>query len=346
MYIHIHRNTMFARFGILLTIINIALQVESVSIVSVSPSGTHKTIASALATIPNDSSAWEVDIAPGTYVEQISITRAGPITFRGQTNGTPSSYLDNLVTLAWNQTTASGVSDEATSALMVNTAQFKAYNINFKQLWGSKFAGPQAVAVSINADKVGFYQSYFFGYQDTLFAGVHSTIGRQYFKGCYIVGAVDYIFGSASAYFDSCTIASNGPGHLTAQKRTKSNDSSDAIKSGYIFNNCRVVADSNTNGVNLKAKVDLGRPWSPYARVVYMNTYMSDIITPAGWGSWYSVTLGDYSNVQYYEYNNTGPGSWSQNAAARASVNYTRQLTASEASAYSLKTWFGDVSWI
>jgi hypothetical protein len=54
-----------------------------------------------------DSTAWEVDIAPGTYVEQISITRAGPITFRGQTNGTPLSYLDNLVTIAWNQTTAS-----------------------------------------------------------------------------------------------------------------------------------------------------------------------------------------------------------------------------------------------
>lgn len=159
---------------------------------------------------------------------------------------------------------------------------------------------------------MGFYQSYFFGYQDTLFAGVHSTIGRQYFKDCYIVGAVDYIFGTGSSYFDSCTIASNGPGHLTAQKRSKANDSSDAIKSGYIFDNCRVVADSNTNGINLKAKVDLGRPWSPYARVVYMNTYMSDIITPAGWGSWYSVTLGDYSNVQYYEYNNTGPGSWSQ----------------------------------
>ncbi|KAH8548279.1 pectin lyase fold/virulence factor [Umbelopsis sp. PMI_123] len=331
---------------IFVAIVNMALQAAGVNVVQVNPSGTYKTIAAALATIPNDSSAWEVDIAPGTYVEQLSITRSGPITLRGKTNGTPSSYLDNLVTIAWNQTTASGVSDDATSALIVNTPQFKAYNINFKQLWGTKFAGPQAVAVSINADKVGFYQSYFFGYQDTLYSGVHSTIGRQYFKDCYIVGAVDYIFGTGSSYFDSCTIASIGPGHLTAQKRAQSDDSGDAIKSGYIFNNCRVVADSNTNGVNLKAKVDLGRPWSKYARVVYMNTYMSDIIAPTGWGSWYSTTLGDYSNVQYYEYNNTGPGSWSQNAAARATVNYTMQLTASEASAYSLNSWFGDISWL
>lgn len=52
---------------------------------------------------------------------------------------------------------------------------------------------------------------------------------------------------------------------------------------------------------------------SKYARVVYMNSYFSNIITPKGWGNRYSSTLGDYSNVQYYEYyNNTGPGSWDQ----------------------------------
>jgi pectin methylesterase-like acyl-CoA thioesterase len=168
------------------------------------------------------------------------------------------------------------------------------------------------VLLQIAADKVAFYQSYFFGYQDTLFSGVHSTIGRQYFKECYIVGAVDFIFGTGSSYFDSCTLASNGPGHLTAQKRMTSNDSADVIKPGYIFNNCRVVADTNTNGVNLQGKVDLGRPWSKYARVVYMTSYFSDIIAPKGWGNWYSSTLGDYSNVQYFEYNNTGPGSWAQ----------------------------------
>ncbi|GAB5592675.1 hypothetical protein Unana1_07575 [Umbelopsis nana] len=323
-----------------------AIQAAGTNLVKVDPSGTYKTITAALATIPNDSSAWEVDIAPGTYVEQLSITRPGPITFRGQTNGTPSSWKNNLVTIAWNETVANGASDQATAALQVTTQQFKAYNINFKQLWGEKYAGPQSVAVSIAADKVAFYQSYFFGYQDTLFSGVHSTIGRQYFKECYIVGAVDFIFGTGSSYFDSCTLASNGPGHLTAQKRMTSNDSADVIKSGYIFNNCRVVADTNTNGVNLQGKVDLGRPWSKYARVVYMNSYFSDIITPKGWGNWYSSTLGDYSNVQYFEYNNTGPGSWAKNAAARATVNYSKQLTSSQAAAYSLKTWFGDVSWL
>lgn len=118
-----------------------------------------------------------------------------------------------------------------------------------------------SLSCQLDADKVGFYESYFFGYQDTLYSGVYSTIGGEYFKECYIVGAVDYIFGRASSYFDTCTIISNGSRHLAAQKSEKSNDSAYTIKSGYIFNNCRVVADTNTNDISLTGKVDLGRPW-------------------------------------------------------------------------------------
>jgi polygalacturonase len=34
-------------------------------------------------------------------------------------------------------------------------------------------------------------------------------------------------------------------------------------------------------------KVYLGRPWRPYATVVYLNTEMGSHIDPAGWREWH-----------------------------------------------------------
>lgn len=203
------------------------------------------------------------------------------------------------------------MSDEDSSVVLVKNDGFRAYNINFNQTYGLSFSGPQSVAVTVDGDKAVFDQCLFTSYQDTLFVGNRSWTGRQYFKESYIAGAVDFIFGNASSYFDRCIIASNGPGHISAQKR-QYHDENEAVPSAMIFNECQIITDPNTNGVDLTQKVDLGRPWRKYAKVVYMNSYIGDHIKPKGWGDWYSSTLGDYSNVEYYEYNNTGPGSWQE----------------------------------
>ena len=41
--------------------------------------------------------------------------------------------------------------------------------------------------------------------------------GRQYYKNTYICGGVDFIFGSATAYFENCTLESlpEGGGYVT-----------------------------------------------------------------------------------------------------------------------------------
>jgi pectinesterase len=93
------------------------------------------------------------------------------------------------------------------------SANFKAYNINFKNYYG---AGAQAVAVTANGDQQGFYACGFYSYQDTLYA----KAGKQYYSNCYIEGAVDYIFGNAAAWFGECTIASIGGGAITATSRS------------------------------------------------------------------------------------------------------------------------------
>lgn len=123
--------------------------------------------------------------------------------------------------------TAAGNLD-ASSVANIVSANFKAYNINFKNTYGS---GSQAVAVTANGDKQGFYGCGFYGYQDTLYA----KNGKQYYSNCYMEGAVDYIFGNAAAWFGECTIASNGGGAITATSREDPAD-----PSRYVFDHSTV----------------------------------------------------------------------------------------------------------
>lgn len=62
------------------------------------------------------------------------------------------------------------------------------------------------------------------------------------------------------------------PGYITAQGRSNSNESN-----GFVFKESLVI------GTGLSY---LGRPWRDYARVIFYNTNLSNIIEPSGWDSW------------------------------------------------------------
>ena len=94
----------------------------------------------------------------------------------------------------------------------------------------------------------------FIAWQDTLFVNG----SRHYFKNCYIEGHVDFIFGTASAVFEDCTIHSKGQGYVTAHYRTEQRREYGLCFSALPF-------DRRKSG----SGVYLGRPWRPYARVVF-----------------------------------------------------------------------------
>jgi len=108
--------------------------------------------------------------------------------------------------------------------------------------------------------------------QDTLYA----KNGKQYYSNSYMEGRVDYIFGYASAWFGECTIASTGGGYITAMSRSLASE-----PYWYVFDNSRVIAAPGANDVI--GKVYLGRPWRVFARVIYQNSELSNVVHPAGW---------------------------------------------------------------
>ena len=144
----------------------------------------------------------------------------------------------------------------------------------------------------MNASKVGVYGCYITGYQDTLYA----RYGTQYYSNCLIEGAADYIYGDASAWFGECTIQSTAAGFITAMGRATNDEAT-----WYAFDHSTIQGKS---GVSLTKKVWLGRPWRVFARVIYQNSVLTDIIQPEGW-----TTMAEGATPLYYEINNTGAGS-------------------------------------
>lgn len=118
-----------------------------------------------------------------------------------------------------------------------------------------------------------------------------------------------------------------GTGFITANGR----DSEDN-KSIYVFNKANITGTSGPNST------DLGRPWRPYSRVVFQQSYMSDVVTPRGWSRWDDVQSTD--NVVYQEYLNQGPGA-NRSARVAWSSQGTTLIKASDlfGSNYDRENW-------
>ncbi|EIM81522.1 pectin lyase-like protein, partial [Stereum hirsutum FP-91666 SS1] len=188
------------------------------------------------------------------------------------------------------------------------------YNINVANTYGS---GKQATALSAHNSHQGYYGCSMTSYQartsllDTLLA----NSGYQYYSNCYIEGAVDYIYGGASAWFGECILASNGGGAITASSRDSTTDAS-----YYVIDSSDVVAANSS--LDLTEKVYLGRPWREYARVVFQRSSLSDIINPAGW-----TTLADPAEPIFEEYDNTGAGSDTSQRVTETTLTSMIQLS-------------------
>ena len=253
-----------------------------------------------------------IEIAPGIYHERIFVTRNHQnITLLG-TGAKPE---DTVVTNSLNAKTAGGTFFTETAE--IDGDGFEADNLTFENTAGNlNPSAGQAVAAAVRADRAVFKHVRFLGHQDTLFA----DYGRQYYLDCFIAGGVDFIFGNAAAVFDRSQLESNGPGYVTAQSRT-----SPTQATGYVILNSRITSALDPNAAG--KMVGLGRPWRPYARVVYLNTELPAELDPAGWSDWGNPA--NQATAWYAEYDSTGAGAI-QPGAANNRVPWAHTLTAAE----------------
>ncbi|CAL5185367.1 unnamed protein product [Lathyrus oleraceus] len=253
----------------------------SYSEIFVDPSGhgNFTTIQSAIDSIPSNNKHWmAIRVKVGTYREKVVIPEDKPyILLKG------SGKRKTLV--EWNDH----------SDLRIPTFSSLADNIVVKAIsFRNSYNNPinnkpklPAIAAKVSGDKTYFFRVGFYGYQDTLY----DSKGRHYYKLCTIQGAVDFIFGAGQSLFERCSISVIGDGYITAQGRESPNDSNGfVVKDSHVFGN---------------ATTYLGRAWRQYARVLFYNTNLTNVIQPLGWDSW---SFSTHENlITFAEYGNFGP---------------------------------------
>lgn len=160
----------------------------------VGPTAPYTSIQSAILSLPNDTTPYTLLIQPGTYTEQLNITRPGPVYLLGVTRS-PNSQAQNSVRVLWHQATgtaATGTLDNAYTAVLTvaptlnasltgagptgwaipagtpyGNADFRAYNVDFANEYAEQAAGP-SLAVSVSYANAGFYFCRVESYQDTV----------------------------------------------------------------------------------------------------------------------------------------------------------------------------------
>jgi len=292
-------------------------------------SGNMRTVQDALAAAPAHSADRTViHIVPGTYTGPFVVPRDKPnITLEGTDAAT--------TILTWDRNVFDPIppgDDAFNPGLQVVADNFQAAHLTIQNTSGNH---GQALAVRADGNRELFVDCRITGWQDTLMI----NNGRDYFQECFIAGRVDFIYGSATAWFADCEIHSRNGGHVTAASTPRDHPY------GFVFMTCRLTGDaiawdpastnpSTTRKDKLTPMADLGRPWRPYASVTYINCEMGEHIKPEGWNNWRKTS--NESTARYSEYHSTGPG-----AAPDKRFAWTHQLTDDQARLITLQTVLG-----
>ncbi len=290
--------------------------------VAIDGSGDFKTVQGAIHAAPTKkSTSFLVHIKPGIYREKITIPRdKGPIMFLGEDAATTVlTFGDHARTIGPD---GEEIGTARSATVTVQADDFMARNITFENS-----AGPvgQAVAVAVSSDRAIFRKCRFLGWQDTLWVNGN----RQYFEDCHIAGHVDFVFGASAAWFERCELYCRLGGAITAASTPREQPF------GLVFSNCKITAAPNQERkAHHRLTAVLGRPWRPFASVIFLNTEMSDVVAPVGWENWHNPE--NEKTVRYAEYHSTGPG-----ANPRARVSWSRQLNKVEAKTITVEKVLG-----
>ena len=246
-----------------------------------------------------------LSVSPGIYREVITIDKPN-ITIR-------SANPDASKTVVVDDRSAGQNGGTLHSATVNVTADnFFAENITFENDFNRTHQqtsqGSQALALLVTGDRAVFHNVRLLGNQDTVYLGNHNcgpdgqncVASRQFFTDCYVAGNVDFIFGDSKAVFENCEIHStpHAGGYITAQSKHYPQEDS-----GFVIDHSKLTADPDVTG-----NVFLGRPWRPYATVIYMHTEMDDKIAPAGWSEWHAGQTHSLDTAYYAEFDSSGPG--------------------------------------
>jgi pectinesterase len=327
-------NAVGTAYGQPLRITTKATEPDVTKVVAQDGSGDYTTVQAAFDAAPSDyTGRWIIRIKPGTYYERPTLERSKVNVYligehAETTIITHDTYagMDNPAGGTW------GTSNCQTMAILAD--DFTAVNLTIANTFINSRANTainsntQAVALKTQGDRQSFYNCRITGYQDTYLG---NSIGRAYFKNCYIEGNVDFIFGRQTVVFDHCTTYVNRTGSvLTAPSTEKT------TLFGMVFLDCDLTAPSTSyvdfNGDSFK-EFYYGRPWQQQPKTAIIRCNVPATLNEKGW-----TTMNGGLNPLFVEYGCTGEGASPERLSKRA--NEGRVITEEEAAIYTIENVF------
>ena len=185
--------------------------------------------------------------------------------------------------------------------LMINADDVEVENLCIRNDAGDGRTVGQAVAVYAAGDRGIWRNCRMIAHQDTLYCGPlripdvvadlgarqgraeqvplvqdgHLSRSRQYFENCYIRGDVDFIFGSYTCWFESCTLFMDERGGWYTAANTHAGQ-----PFGFVFHRCRLT------GSCPEGQAFLGRPWRAGSATVFLDCEMDARVAPEGFTDW------------------------------------------------------------
>ncbi|MCM1425538.1 MAG: pectinesterase family protein [Eubacterium sp.] len=314
-------------------------------------------VTDALQSVPKDNKeAVEIRIAPGVYHEKIIIDRPFVTLIGcGKNNKQTCLSYDDYANFIMEDGSKMGTF--RSYSVLVDAHDVTLKNLTIENASGDSKTHGQAIALYADGDRLIVDNCRLLGHQDTLFTGplppkeivkdgfigpkqyAPRINGRQYYKNCYICGDVDFIFGSATAYFEDCVIESlrrfaDGEEDVsTPQGYVTAASTPEGQEYGYVFHKCDIIS-----GDCPEASVYLGRPWRNYARTVFIGCKFGAHIRPALFHDWNKEAARE--TVLYGIDNADGTETFAERA------DFVRLLTKEETEAFSKeKTLAGEEGW-
>ncbi len=307
------------------------------AVVAQDGSGHYTTLQGAIDAAPDGrGTPWLIFVKNGQYNEHIDIpAKKTHLHIIGQ-NRDKTIVLDSRLSGGEN---AYSVDPGATVVVKGKDTFFE--NITLENQYGhEKQAGPQALALNTQADRVALNNVALLSYQDTWIT-TSTANNRHYIKNSLIEGAVDFIYNSGNVYLDGDTLEINRPsgGYIVAPSHSAD------VKWGYVFQNNVIRAHK---GVNV-TDVWLGRPWHNEPKTVFINTQSFVNIPAKGWYN----TMGGLPAL-WAEYNTVDKDGNPVDLSQRETYYYymsgdqkverfgvKNTLTAEEAAQYTIKNVMG-----
>lgn len=288
-----------------------------------------------------------IKIAPGTYSEKLVINKPF-VTLEGTGNSSKDTVLTFHDYAEFVMEDGRKRGTFRSYSVFIDTHDVTLKNLTIENSSGDARVHGQAIALYADGDRLIIDSCRLLGHQDTLFTGplppkeiepngfigpkqfAPRVNGRQYYKNCFIAGNIDFIFGSAAAFFEACTIeslpySSNGTqGYITAASTPQGQ------AYGYVFYKCRLVSKECPPGT-----VYLGRPWRDFAKTVFVQCEFGAHIHPQLFHDWNKLDARKSVFYAVGQNSMAGCSSRSLEQSFTKKADFVQELNETEAAAFS-----------